>query len=287
MSRFPIPPLAIGVGLKAPHYKEALESRHDVDFFEVHAENFMGDGGPPHRWLHGFQAQFPISIHGVCLSVGGRDALDVAHLERLAALVERYEPALVSEHLAWSSDGGFFYNDLLPPPLTKTSLDRVCAHVDQIQDRLKREILIENPSQYLRLAHDIPEPEFLNEIARRTGCGLLLDVNNVFVSAFNLGFDARAYIDAIEPASVKEIHLAGHAIDQYQDVTIRVDNHGDHVSSEVMSLFERFVRRAGPRPTLVEWDANIPTFEVLAAEAEGAKAVMQRAAIWGDADDAA
>ncbi|MGE0408549.1 MAG: DUF692 family multinuclear iron-containing protein [Amphiplicatus sp.] len=287
MSRFPVPPLAVGVGLKAPHYKEALEGLHEIDFFEVHAENFMGDGGPPHRWLHGFQAQFPLSIHGVCLSVGGREPLGTEHLQRLASLVERYEPALVSEHLAWSSDGGFFYNDLLSPPLTRTSLDRVCAHVEEIQDRLQREILIENPSQYLRLAQDIPEPEFLNEITRRTGCGLLLDVNNIFVSACNLGFDADAYIDAIEPASVKEIHLAGHAIDHYEGATIRVDNHGDRVCAEVMALFERFIRRGGPRPTLVEWDANIPAFETLVAEAGKARAAMQRAAVWGDADDAA
>ena len=287
MSRFTSPSSFVGVGLKAPHYKEALEGRSDIDFFEVHAENFMGDGGPPHRWLQAFAARYPISVHGVCLSVGGRDDLDTEHLERLARLVDRYEPALVSEHLAWSSDGGVFYNDLLPPPLTGTSLDRVCAHVDQIQSRLKREILIENPSQYLRIVHDIPEPEFLNEIARRTGCGLLLDVNNIFVSACNLDFDASAYLDAIEPAAVAEIHLAGHAIDHYGDLTIRVDNHGDHVCGDVMALFERFILRAGPRPTLVEWDANIPSFETLAAEAGAARAAMQNVALRGGVDDAA
>lgn len=283
-----MPSTAVGVGLKAPHYKQALEDRHDIDFFEVHAENFMGDGGPPHRWLGAFQSRYPLSVHGVCLSIGGRDALDIDHLDRLAALVARYQPALVSEHLAWSSDSGIFYNDLLPPPLTIVSLERVCAHVDQVQNRLKRQILIENPSQYLRLANDdIPEPDFLNETARRTGCGLLLDVNNIYVSACNLGFDAKDYIDVINPAAVCEIHLAGHAIDHFKNVTIRVDNHGDRVCADVTALFERFVRREGPRPTLIEWDTNIPSFETLAAEAAAAKALMKKTARREDADDAA
>jgi len=288
MAPFKLTPSAVGVGLKAPHYKEALKEPHEIDFFEVHAENFMGEGGPPHRWLSGFRSQFPLSIHGVCLSIGGRNTLDEDHLDRLASLVERYRPALVSEHLAWSSDGGFFYNDLLPPPLTATSLARTCAHVDQVQERLGRQILIENPSQYLKLAEDdIPEPEFLNELARRTGCGLLLDINNVYVSASNLGFNAEDYLDAVNADAVAEIHLAGHAIDRFEGATIRVDNHGTHVCNDVLKLYERFIRGSGIRPTLVEWDTNIPSFATLKAEAGAAKSAMMKAGTAGGEYDAA
>jgi len=288
MAPFKLTPHAVGVGLKAPHYKEALEEPHEIDFFEVHAENFMGEGGPPHRWLSGFHSQFPLSVHGVCLSIGGRDALDEDHLDRLASLVERYRPALVSEHLAWSSDGGFFYNDLLPPPLTATSLARTCAHVDQVQERLGRQILIENPSQYLKLTeNDIPEPAFLNELSHRTGCSLLLDINNVFVSASNLGFNAEDYLDAVNTDAVAQIHLAGHAIDHFEGATIRVDNHGAHVCKDVMTLYERFVRHAGPRPTLVEWDTNVPPFETLKMEADAAKSAMMKACAAGGEYDAA
>ncbi len=279
---------AVGAGLKAAHYKEALAGGHGIDFFEVHAENFMGDGGPPHRWLTAFAADYPLSIHGVCLSIGGRDTLDTDHLDRLARLVARYQPALVSEHLAWSSDGGVFLNDLLPPPLTGETLARVTAHVDQTQSRLGRRILVENPSQYLHFScSDIPESAFLNEVVRRTGCGLLLDINNVFVSASNIGFDANAYIDAIDASAVCEIHLAGHAIDHFDNIAIRVDNHGDHVCPEVLALYERFIRRAGARPTLIEWDANIPDFATLAGEAALARTAMARAAIKEAADAAA
>jgi uncharacterized protein (UPF0276 family) len=238
-----------------------------LDFFEIHAENFMGAGGPPLRWLTVIRDRFQITMHGVCLSVGGRDPLDTDHLDRLAALVDRFEPAIVSEHLAWSSDSGLFLDDLLPPPLTEETLLRTAEHVDQIQTRLNRRVLIENPSSYLEWScNHIAEPVFLNELARRTGCGILLDVNNVFVSASNLGFSQDAYIDDIDAAAVEQIHLAGHAIDTYSNVTLRVDNHGDHVCDEVWSLFERFVRQAGPRPTLIEWDTNTPALERLAEE---------------------
>ena len=268
-------PESVGVGLKAPHYRQAVDGEHKLNFFEVHAENFMGEGGPPRRWLAAVRERYPISIHGVCLSVGGRDPLDADHLDRFANLVDRTAPSLVSEHLAWSSEGGVFLNDLLPPPLTRETLERTCAHVDQIQSRLRRTILIENPSSYLDWAcSDVAEADFLNQLAARTGCGLLLDINNVFVSASNIGFDAEAYLDAIDAGKVGEIHLAGHAIDTYDNVTIRVDNHGGRVCEEVGALFERFTRRAGPRPTLVEWDTDIPSFETLAAEAEMARGRM-------------
>lgn len=281
-------PAAIGVGLKAPHYNEALNQPHEIEFFEIHAENFMGDGGPPHRWLSAFCAQFPLSIHGVCLSIGGRDQLNKDHLNRLAILVDRYRPALVSEHLAWSSDGGHCYNDLLPPPLTALSLARTCDHVNEAQDRLGRQILIENPSRYLRPVGDaLSEPDFLNELARRTNCGLLLDINNVFVSAANVAFSAEEYIDAINAGAVAEIHLAGHAVDQFDGATILVDNHGAPVSRDVMTLFERFARANGPRPTLVEWDTNIPPFTTLAAQAIAARFAMSTTQRAREADDAA
>jgi hypothetical protein len=283
----PIPALAVGIGLKPPHYSAALEGGRVVDFFEIHAENFMGAGGPPHRWLQRFREQYPISIHGVCLSVGGRDSLDCEHLARLATLVSRYEPALVSEHLAWSADGGFHFNDLLPPPLTEKSLRRISDHVDRIQTALKRQVLIENPSSYFRIEPiGIPEPQFLNELAAQTGCGLLLDINNVFVSASNLEFDAVDYIDAIDASRVHEIHLAGHAVELFRGVVIRVDNHGDRAGADVLRLYERFLLRAGPRPTLFEWDTNLPTFDVLAHEASKSLARMKSAATREAIDDA-
>ncbi len=273
-----INPLSIGVGLKASHYDEALRGDHWLDFFEVHAENFMGAGGPPKKWLHAFAEKFPLSIHGVCLSVGGRDPIDADHLERLANLVEEFRPALVSEHLAWSAHHGAFFNDLLPPPLTEETLNRTCDHVDLIQERLKQRILIENPSQYLKWAEsDIPEYEFLNALVRRTRCGLLLDVNNIYVSVSNIGGDADEYIENISASAVGEIHLAGHAIDCFDNIMIRVDNHGSPVCDEVLALFEKFIRRAGPRPTLIEWDTKTPAFEVLADEARRALLVMERA----------
>lgn len=281
MSRFsqePIPALAAGIGLKPHHYRAALDGADGLDFFEVHAENFMGEGGPPHRWLSAIRERRALSVHGVCLSIGGREDLDKDHLERLKRVVDHYEPALVSEHLAWSADGGVFFNDLLTPPLTGAMLARICGHVEEIQEALGRRILIENPSSYLApAATEMPEPEFLNELARRTGCGILLDVNNVYVSAFNIGFDAERYIDAIEADAVGEIHVAGHVIDRFNDIVIRVDNHGSPPPPPVLTLLERFTRRAGPRPVLFEWDANPPTLGALAAEALRAKEIMRKA----------
>lgn len=271
----PIPADAVGIGLKPEHYRQAIDNDHKLQFFEVHAENFMGAGGPPHRWLHSFREAAPLSVHGVCLSVGGREPLCADHLTRLAVLVDRYTPTLVSEHLAWSSDNGVFFNDLIAPPLTRSTLENVCDHVEQMQSRLRQTILIENPSRYLpNVEIDLVEPNFLNELSKRTGCGLLLDINNVFVSAFNLGFDAARYIDGIGADAVKEIHLAGHAIDRCGALEIRIDNHGAAVCDEVWRLYNRFIERAGPRPTLIEWDTNVPAFHTLAGEAKKARACM-------------
>lgn len=265
---WPIPADAAGIGLKPLYYKDLLNDAAPVAFLEAHAENFMGAGGPPHRWLTALRERFPLSFHGVCLSLGGRDPLDRDHLARLTALVERYEPDLVSEHLAWSADGGHFLNDLLPPPLTKASLLTISAHIDQTQSALKRSILIENPSSYLAYARsDYDEPEFINELAIRTGCGILLDINNVYVSAFNLGFSADNYVDSIDAGRVHEIHMAGHALDEFEGGALRIDNHGSAPSTAVCALYQRFIRRAGRRPTLLEWDTDIPEFDVMRAEA--------------------
>lgn len=273
---WPVPATAAGVGLKPQHYKEAIGGGFGLDFFEVHAENFFGEGGPPHRWLTAFRREFALSIHGVSLSIGGRDALDKEHLARLKRLVERYQPAIVSEHLAWSADSGVHFNDLLAPPLSESSLARVAAHVDETQDALGRRILIENPSAYLPGAPaDMSEPEFLGRLVARTGCGLLFDINNVYVSAGNLGFDAAAYVDAVNAADVGEIHLAGHAVERFAGVELRIDDHGSAVRREVWALYERFIARAGPRPTLIEWDTDVPPFAVLAGEALKARAAME------------
>ncbi len=274
----PIPMKTMGVGLKPDHYEEALSRNHGLGFFEVHAENFMGAGGPPHRWLSAIRERFPLSIHGVCLSIGSPDPLNRDHLQGLKALVDRYDPALVSEHLAWTSENGVFYNDLLPGPLTEDAFRVVKTHVEQTQDTLQRQILIENPSLYLKLlGSTIPETAFLNKLAEETGCGLLLDINNAYVSAMNTGFSAEAYVDAINPDHVKEIHLAGHIIDHFEDIELLVDNHGRPVSPEVMKLYQRFIKRAGPHPTLIEWDTDVPSFSTLVEQTERATLAVKEA----------
>lgn len=271
----PAPDLDIGVGLKPAHYRNLL-SRHEqaetagdhslpISFFEVHAENFMGAGGPTHAWLTAIRKHYPLSVHGVGLSIGGMEAPDQNHLDRLRNVVDRYQPDLVSEHLAWCSHDGIFYNDLISPPMTRESLDRICEHVAITQDALGRRILIENPSQYLKMPADMSEPAFLNQIADRTGCGLLLDINNVYVSAENLGFDALAYLEEINADHVGEIHLAGHAIDEASG--LRIDDHGSPVPEAVGALYKAFLSKAGTRPTLIEWDTDTPPLDELAEEA--------------------
>jgi len=282
----PIPASAVGIGLKPAHYRDVLSPTDDregagdsfsrpIEFFEVHAENYMCAGGPPHAWLSAIAEHYPISVHGVCLSLGGFDELDRAHLKRLRAVVERYSPALISEHIAWSAHDGVFYNDLIAPPLSEESLTRTARHIAETQDALGRRILIENPSQYMQLPADMSEPDFMNALVCETGCGLLLDINNVFVSARNLGFDAEAYLETIDASAVEEIHLAGHAIDRARGVEMRIDDHGSPVSDEVGALYRRFVEIAGARPTLVEWDTNTPSLAVMAEEAAKAARWMR------------
>jgi hypothetical protein len=267
-------PARSGVGLKPEHARDILEREPGPAWFEAHAENYMGAGGAPHRFLTAIRECFPLSLHGVGLSIGAEQGLSREHLARLASVVRRYEPGLVSEHLAWSTHDGAYLNDLLPLPYTLRTLARVALHIDEVQVALRRKILIENPSTYVRFTDDeFPETEFLRAIVRRTGCGLLLDVNNVYVSARNHGFDAAAYLDAFPVEHVGEIHLAGH-VPHADDPELLIDTHDRAVSSAVWSLYERVIARTGPIPTLIEWDNQIPAFSVLSTEAAHADRVM-------------
>ena len=236
----------------------------------------MGAGGPPHKMLAALRERFPLSIHGVGLSIGAEKGLDPEHLARLKAVVERYRPALFSEHLAWSSHDVGYLNDLLPLPYAEDTLTRVAAHIDQVQEAVGRRMLLENPSSYLRFeTSTMSETDFLREVVRRTGCGLLLDVNNVFISATNLGTSAEAYIDAFPVEAVGEIHLAGHATDEDDDgAPLLIDTHDREVSDPVWTLYRRVIDATGPLPTLIEWDGDIPDWPVLAAEADRANAIL-------------
>lgn len=270
-----IPPRA-GVGLKHQHYREIIDGLPDVGFFEVHAENYMGAGGPPHRYLTAIRENYPLSLHGVGLSIGAARPLDKDHLGRLKALNERYQPGLFSEHLAWSTHDSVFYNDLLPLPYNKDSLSRIADHIDEVQETVGRRMLLENPSTYLAFVEStMSEIEFLKEIARRTGCGLLLDVNNVHVSATNQKFDPLDYIDAFPIEHVGEIHLAGYEPEQddHGDPLL-IDAHNRPVDTAVWALYEYTIGRTGPIPTLVEWDNDVPEWPVLFAELGRADRVL-------------
>ncbi|WP_137043384.1 DUF692 domain-containing protein [Pseudolabrys sp. FHR47] len=272
-------PAAAGVGFKPQHLADILAGEAPIGFIEIHAENYMGDGGPPHAQLNALREHFALSVHGVGLSIGGAGPLDRAHLTRLKTLCDRHHPKSFSEHLAWSSHGEFFYNDLLPLPYTKETLARVCEHIDTVQSVLGREMLLENPSTYVTFVDStIPETEFLDEVARRTGCGLLLDVNNVFVSATNHGTDPAAYLATFPLARVKEIHLGGHdAQSDDAGAPLLIDAHGTPVADPVWSLYEAVIARTGPVATLIEWDNDVPAWPVLANEARAAARILERA----------
>jgi uncharacterized protein (UPF0276 family) len=266
-------PLRAGLGLKSEHFIEVLETRPDIGFFEVHAENFMVAGGPFHHYLGLIREHYPLSLHGVGLSIGGEGPLNCAHLARLATLIERYQPQSFSEHLAWSSHGPVFLNDLLPLAYDNATLNRVCAHIDQVQSTLKRPMLLENPSTYLLFQRStLDETDFISEVIRRTGCGLLLDVNNVYVSCINHQRDPLAYIDALPLQAVGEIHLAGFAedIDSLGD-RLLIDDHGAPIDNAVWQLYEQVLERTGPVATLIERDNQVPAFNVLQAEAQQAE----------------
>ncbi|WP_373089406.1 DUF692 domain-containing protein [Sneathiella sp.] len=265
----------VGVGFKAEHFADILQSLPDVGFFEVHAENFMGDGGPPHARLRRLREDYALSVHGVGLSIGGADALDDDHLKRLKAVVQRYQPALVSEHLAWASHQDHYYNDLLALPYTSETLANVTAHVDHVQSMLGRTILLENPSTYLRFdASTWHEADFLAEIIQRTGCGLLLDINNIYVTSVNHGLDAKDYVDRLPLPRVGEIHLAGHADAVDGDGTpFLIDAHDRAVADEVLALYQWILPKIDMQPTLLEWDNDVPDWPVLLAEAQRIEAI--------------
>ena len=269
-----------GAGLKPAHVTEILATRAKIGFFEVHAENYMGAGGPPHAHLTAIREHYPLSLHGVGLSIGAECPLDKAHIERLKVLDQRYQPGLFSEHLAWSSHEDTFLNDLLPLPYTPATLNRVCDHIDQIQATIGRQMLLENPSTYVLFREStISETEFLREIACRTGCGLLLDINNVFVSATNHDYSAQDYLQDFPLIHVGEIHLAGHAsITDETGAPVLIDSHDRAVADPVWDLYDLIIRKIGPRPTLIEWDADIPAWPVLASEAARADEILTRSA---------
>ena len=273
-------PNGVGVGYKAQHFQDIIDNPTPVTWLEVHAENYMGDGGRPLAQLRHLAERFPISVHGVGLSIGGEDALDRDHLARLKHLCDWLQPASLSEHLAWSSHDSAYLNDLLPLPYTQATLTRVADHIDQVQETLGRPMLLENPSSYLAFAQStLTECEFLRALVQRTGCGLLLDVNNVFVSATNLQSDPRSYIDAFPLDAVGEIHLGGHDEDEDEHgAPLLIDSHGKPVVDPVWALYEHTLTAAGPRPTLIEWDNDVPDWPTLAAEAQRAATHLAPAA---------
>jgi len=265
----PIPSHSVGIGLRSPHVSEIAATRPELAFLEIHAENYMAETPALERLLE-LRRDYPVSLHGVALSLGSAEGLDCSHLSRFKALIERIEPMLVSEHLAWSAIGGAYLNDLLPFPYTEASLDLFCRHVEEAQEALGRRLLIENPSSYLRYSDSpIPEAEFITAVARRTGCGILCDVNNIHVSAWNFGFDPIAYLEALPIEAIGEIHLAGHHI--AEDVNMLIDDHGSRIAQPVWELYAAALRRFGPVPTLIEWDTNVPALEVLVDEAQHAE----------------
>jgi uncharacterized protein (UPF0276 family) len=268
-------PAQAGIGLRALHYLEVLETRPPVGWLEVHSENYFGAGGKPLYYLERIRVHYPLSLHGVGLSIGSTDALNTRHLNQLKTLIQRFEPALVSEHLSWSSVGGRYLNDLLPLPYTEEALAHTVRRVSQIQDYLGRQLLIENVSSYLQYTGStIPEWEFIAALTERSGCGLLLDVNNIYVSACNHGFDPAAYLQAIPPAAVQEIHLAGFTVNRFEDGEILIDTHNQRVYPPVWALYRQAVRRFGRIPTLIEWDTDLPALAVLVDEARRADVIV-------------
>jgi uncharacterized protein (UPF0276 family) len=265
-------PVAVGIGLRAAHHERVSAERPDIPWLEVHTENFLGGGATP-ALLEALRERYAISLHGVGLSLGSADGLDEEHLSRIAALVRRIEPAAISDHVSWSVTGGVYFNDLLPIPYDEEALAVIARNVGQFQDAIGRRVMVENPSTYLRHAQsDRAEPQFLAELCQRSGCGLLLDVNNVFVSTENHGDDAHAYLASVAHLPIGEIHLSGHHLRQIGNRSIRIDDHGSPVSDQVWALYEHALALIGPRPTLIEWDSALPPLETLLSEADKAQA---------------
>jgi uncharacterized protein (UPF0276 family) len=276
-----------GIGLRFQHHRDLLAERPQVGFVEVHSENYLG-GGPAISHLEAARREYPVSLHGVGLSLGSAEGFNSGHLHRVRDLAARIDPLFVSEHISWSVSGGVYLNDLLPLPYTEEALAIFCTNLQRMQETLNREVLVENPSTYLRFAEStIPEWDFVAEISRRTGCGLLLDVNNIYVSACNHGFDAQAYLRAMPRAAVREIHLAGHTAKTIGERTLRIDDHGSAVADEVWSLYGEAIRLLGPVPTLIEWDSRISPLADIVAEAAKADAAVQQQQEQEHADAAA
>lgn len=269
-------PSRAGVGLKAQHIDAILSSKADIGFFEVHAENYMGAGGMPHAQLHAIRENYPISVHGVGMSIGNSTRIDPDHLARFKAVVDQYQPAMVSEHLAWSTHDDVFYNDLLPVPYTDETLSQVVSHIDEVQNFIGRQLLIENPSTYVTFTESTwAEFDFMAAIAERSGCGLLFDVNNVFISATNHNFSPKDYIDSYPLHLVQEIHLAGHAGDRDDDgQALLIDAHDRKVCDNVWELYAHTLSKTGPLPSLVEWDNDVPEWSVLAEEARKTEIIL-------------
>ncbi|MCL4132653.1 UNVERIFIED_CONTAM: hypothetical protein GTU68_010903 [Idotea baltica] len=270
-------PNKAGLGLKTQHFQQIIDTKPDIGFFEIHAENYLVPGGPFHYFLEKIRSNYPLSIHGVGLSIGSEQPLDKQHLNKLAELIQRYQPESFSEHLAWSTHDEYFYNDLLPVPYNDETLRRVCEHVDQVQTSLKRTILIENPSTYVEFSDStMSETDFISAIIKKTGCQLLLDVNNVYVSCINHNKDTQAYINALPVSSVKEIHLAGFS-EQKDSLGARllIDAHGTPIDNDVWALYANSVELLGSVPTLIERDHDIPTFNALLSEAHQAEYIMK------------
>ena len=266
-----------GIGLRSPHYQEVLKTFPAVAWWEVHSENFFSKGGISLHLLSRIREHYPVSFHGVGLSLGSASPLDATHLSLLKQLVDRFEPALVSEHIAWGAINGTVANDLLPLPYTEESLAIVVNHIHHVQERLKRQVLVENPSSYLQFVEStIPEWEFMAEVSKQSGCGILLDINNIYVSCINHGYDSHRYLQAIAPSSVQEIHLAGYARQEIEGQTLLIDDHGSAVSAPVWELYHQALAHIGPVPTLIEWDTNIPPLSVLMREAAMAQSAMEK-----------
>jgi uncharacterized protein (UPF0276 family) len=269
--------LAAGIGLRAQHHAEILANRPAVGWFEAHSENYFGAGGVHRAQLARIRSHYPLSLHGVGLSIGSTDPLNTDHLRQLKQLVREFDPVLVSEHLSWSSVDGRYLNDLLPLPYTEEALRHTAARIGDVQDALGRQILVENISSYLKFeCTEVTEWEFLTALVRESGCAILLDINNLYVNSMNHGFDAYRYLDGISPAAVQEFHLAGHTLTRCGARDIRIDTHSTYVASEVWELYGVALQRFGPRPTLIEWDADIPALLVLQAEAAKADAMMEQ-----------
>jgi uncharacterized protein (UPF0276 family) len=273
-----LPPMVSysGIGLRSPHYQQVLTTLPAVNWWEVHSENFFSNGGITQHVLTKIREHYPVSFHGVGLSLGSASPLNAEHLSSLKQLVKRFDPMLVSEHISWSSIDSITANDLLPLPYTEESLAITARHITQLQDTLQRQVLVENPSSYLQFTSStIPEWEFMAEISKRSGCALLLDINNIYVSSCNHGYDSSLYLEALPQEAVKEIHLAGHARQEVEGQILLLDDHGTAVCPEVWALYRQAIRRCGPMPTLIEWDTNIPPLDILEQHAAMADRIME------------